>query len=290
MLLSSDQANAENTTTEFVGKALDDIAALLKEAISGFPGRNNQQAEQYGKIVGNLLGGFVLDRFLFKDDHAFRKVFDAPIVDGTLKNNLKHGVIKGFLALIFKRYLSLYNDLVKHGVMSKARREQEFASLVSTVRGEELKRRNLDHLTHFESESEKSMSLQDMAIALIGYHRVLQDDGVELLERHYAGDIARLKTDILATTKLSDDLGITGFAEDHAKALFVVMSTHLRLALNEIVESIRHLFDPFMEDGHFSWIVLLKELGFDVGDISKIQHEVRQQFEDRLGGFRAKAD
>ncbi|MCB9563221.1 MAG: hypothetical protein H6709_16075 [Kofleriaceae bacterium] len=290
LLLASDDGKKQSAAGEFVGEVLDKIFALLKEAVSGFPGRDEAQAELYGKIVGNLLGGFVLDRFLFKDDHAFRKVFDAPIVDATLKRNLKHGVVKGFLSLIFKRYLSLYNDLVKNGVLSKARREQEFASLVDTFRKEELEKRHLEHLAKFESESEKSMSLQDLALALVGYHRVVQEDGVELLEQHYAGDMARLKDDLSHLAKLGDELGITGFAEEHAKALFVTMNTHVRLAVHELVEAIRHLFQPFVQDGHFSWMTLLKELGFDVGDISQIQNEVRQMYSDRLGDFGAKAD
>jgi hypothetical protein len=134
------------------------------------------------------------------------------------------------------------------------------------------------------------MSLQDMAKALLGYHKVLQDDGIELLEKHYGGTIARLKEDLQATAKLSDELGITGFAEEHAKALFVVMNTHIRMAMHELSQSISELFKPFMADGHFSWMMLLKELGFDVGDISQIQNEVRKMYADRLGGFSAKAD
>jgi hypothetical protein len=290
LLLAADDGEETGVVGEVAHELVEDMYTLVKQAVSGFPGRNEEQAKLYGKIVGNLLGGFVLDRFLFKDNHAFRKVMDAPIIAPTLKNNLKHGVVKGFLALIFKRYLSLYNDLVKNGVLSKERRETEFASLVHDFREEELKKKGMEHLAGFESESEKSMSLQDLALALISYHRVVQEDGIEILEKHYGDDISRLKEDLGAAKKLSDDLGITSFAEEQAKALFVVMNTHLRLAINELAEAVKGLFEPFVENGHFSWMMLLKELGFDVGDISQIQNEVRKMYADRLADFAAKSD
>lgn len=290
LLMSSDSGDGKNETEDVLGELLHKMFSLLKQAASDFPGRSPPEAELYGKIVGNLLGGFVLDRFLFKDNHPFRKVFDAPVIGATLKGNLRHGVVKGFLALIFKRYLSLYNDLVKHGVLSTARREEEFASLVNDVRDAELANKGLDHLATFESDSEKSMSLADLAKALLGFHKVLQDDGVELLQKHYGGTIERLKEDLAATSRLSDDLGITGFAEEHVKALFVVMNTHVRLAMSELSQSVSELFRPFIADGHFSWMMLLKELGFDVGDVSQIQNEVRKLYADRLGGFSAKSD
>lgn len=291
LLLTSDQGAATgNKAADVLSGVFDKLFVLIKDTVSGFPGRNAQEAELFGKIIGNLLGGFMLDRYLFKDDHKFRKLFDAPIVDGTLKNNLKHGVVKGFLSLIFKRYLSLYNDLVKKGVLSKSRRETEFAALVATARDQELKDRGLEHLAAFSSESEKSMSLQDLAKALLGYHRVVREDGVDLLEQHYRKDIDRVKHDFLATAKLSDDLGITGYAEEHTKALFLTMNAHLTAALHELSETVRYLFTPFTAGGHFSWMVLLKELGFDVGDIAQIQNEVRKMFGDQLGDFKAATD
>jgi hypothetical protein len=290
LLLAADDGDTTGVVGEVAHDAVHDMIVLVSEMVSGFPGKNEDQARLYGKIVGNLLGGFVLDRFLFKDDHAFRKVMDAPIIAPTLKNNLKHGVVKGFLALIFKRYLSLYNDLVKNGILSKPRRETEFASLVNEIREIELKKKGMEHLAAFESESEKSMSLQDLALALISYHRVVQEDGIEILKKHYGDEVTRLKDDLKAAAKLSDELGITGFAEEQAKALFVVMNTHLQLAVSELAEAVKGLFEPFTENGHFSWMMLLKELGFDVGDISQIQNEVRKMYADRLSDFAAKSD
>jgi len=290
LLLASDQADQESEAGKFLDNIIDKIGTLLAEAAKNFPGRSENEAELYGKIVGNLIGGFLLNRFLFKEDHKFNKVFKTPILGATLKSNLKHGVVKGFLALVFKRYLSLYNDLVKHGVLSKARREEEFASLVDEVRDKELDARGLSHLKEFEAQSEKAMSLHDLFKVLLRFHRVLEEDGVELLTTHYGGQIARLKDDLAATAKLSDELGITDFAVEHTKALYVVMSTHVRLAVHELVEAMRNLFEPFVENGHFSWMAILKELGFDVGDVEQIQHEVTQLYKDSLGHFRASSD
>jgi hypothetical protein len=134
------------------------------------------------------------------------------------------------------------------------------------------------------------MSLHDLFKVLLRFHRVLEEDGVELLTTHYGGQIARLKDDLAATAKLSDELGITDFAVEHTKALYVVMSTHVRLAVHELVEAMRNLFEPFVENGHFSWMAILKELGFDVGDVEQIQHEVTQLYKDSLGHFRASSD
>ncbi len=50
-----------------------------EEALSNFPGRNESEAERFGKIVGNLIGGFLLNRFLFKEDHRFNQIFKSPI-------------------------------------------------------------------------------------------------------------------------------------------------------------------------------------------------------------------
>lgn len=102
--------------------------------------------------------------------------------------------------------------------------------------------------------------------------------------------ISRLKHDFVATAKLSNDLGITDFAEDHVKPLSVVMNTHVRLAINELIEAMRNLFEPFVEGSHFSWMSVLKELGFDVGDVEQIQQEVTKLYKDSLGHFKASSD
>jgi hypothetical protein len=85
-------------------------------------------------------------------------------------------------------------------------------------------------------------------------------------------------------------MGITEFADAHVKQVFVVMSTHVRLALGELIEGMRNLFEPFVEGGHFSWMSLLKELGFDVGDVEQIQQDVTKLYKSSLGRFRALSD
>ncbi|MEZ4364575.1 MAG: hypothetical protein R3B48_30645 [Kofleriaceae bacterium] len=275
---------------DFVGEAVQKMYAIVRDVLYAFPGRSIDEARLFGKITGHLLGGVVLNNFLFGGEKSQRGPLRSPIVATTLKRNLKYGITKSLLAVIFKRYLSLYDRLVKQGVLNEARREEDFAALAHTFREEELNRRGMSHLMSFESEDENSMSLRELATALAGYHVVLREDGVSLLRDHYASDLARIKHDLEDTAKLGDELGLTTFAERSTKALFVAMNTHLRLAFGELSAALHALFEPFSTDGAFSWIILLKELGLDVGDVSGIQQASEKIFGDRLADFSAQSD
>ena len=266
-------------------KLINTIGALIKETVTGFPGRDVKTANLYGKIVGNLLGGFMLDRFLFKDKHPFHKMMNSPIVGATLDNNLKHGVVKGVVAVVFKRYVALYNEFVTRGILSSKRREDEIGRLLGTLRDQELKEKGFGHLTKKMTGYNKARSLQDICLMILGLHRLVREDSRNAVKAEYSDEISRLKQDFKATERLGSAMGLTQFAKEHAGVTYHHMATHLSLALGELAQSVRDLFTPFTSGGKFSWIILLRELGFDLGDIDEIQKQLHETKKKEVAGF-----
>jgi hypothetical protein len=275
------------------GKVVDTIFALLEDAFSSLPGGTEERAKTNGKVVGNLLGGFMLNRFLYKDGESgdkHRKVLDSPVLGTSIKHNFKYGIVTGVLKVVFRRYVALYDELVEKGIFGAARGEGIFAKLIGDLYEQELDARGLGHLKKFESKSEKMVTLNDVVMTLLGIYRVLDGDHKDFLKKKYGDDIAMYKEDLSALKGWAEATGLSHAVEEHLPQVYHLMTQHLRLALNELIEALQLLFKPFKDGGVLSWITLLAELGLDVGDPDALQREVQEIMGKELEGFKAKGE
>ncbi len=266
-----------------IGELLKDVAEAARDFALGFPGRTEEEAELYGKLVGNLLGGFVLDRELGAlrkklDDHADTAASraergGAAVGGAMLWKNLKHGVVMPMIKLVFRRYLSLH-DRLNRDVFGASKGHGALAAALSDVERRELEARGLGHLLEFEGEREKGMSLKSLGMMAMKLHRVVEEDTASFLQAKYAGQVQLYKDDLKAMAALSDDIGLTGFVEANLDVAWHHLATQLRLGLGELVEGLRLMFTPFRDGGHFSWITLLQELGLDVGNLNALRAEL----------------
>lgn len=286
-------------TAERVGSVVGDA---LGSYVAGLPGRTEAEAEVYGKLVGNLLGGFVLDRdrgklkdkLLKKADKPKEQGLGADMKDSFLgstfdKNVKKHGIVMPIIKLLFHRYLSLYDQLVKRNILGAARGEGEFAAIFSDVQQKELEGRGLGRLMEFKSKDETGMTLKSLGMAALKLHHVLGQDLKGFLEAKYAGDVARYKEDLQAMASLSGQLGLTEISEQQLEMVYHHLTAQLGLALRELTLGLQAMVSPFKKDGHFSWVALIEELGLDLGETNVLRKALLDPRAQELAGFQQRA-
>ncbi len=284
-------------TLERVGELLKDLGGVVAGYVTGFPGRTENEAKVYGKLVGNLIGGIVLDRELGKLKKALIEKADKggypgvakagkdPFLGSTFDNNVNHGMVMPIIKLLFRRYLSLYDQLVKRNIFGASRGEGEFHAIFSDIREKELEARGLKHLLAFQDKDERGMSLKSLGMAAIKLHYVLGSDMKEFLEKKYAGNVERYKEDLKAMASLSGQLGLTEMTEQQLEMMFHHLGAQLSVALRELGLGLRALFQPFKEGGVYSWIKLLQELGLDVGETNVLRKALLDPRREELGTF-----
>jgi hypothetical protein len=97
-------------------------------------------------------------------------------------------------------------------------------------------------------------------------------------------DFLPVEVERLATA--AETLGLPELVETYARELYVVVSMHFVMALNELEAALDALFEPFSRNEQ-GWMELLHELGFDVGDLGAVIREFDQAQKDRLSAFDA---
>jgi hypothetical protein len=286
-------------TAEKVGAVVGD---QLLSYVAGLPGRTEAEAEVYGKLVGNLLGGFILDRDRGKLKEKLLKQADKPkeqglgadMKDAFLsktfdKNVKKHGIVMPIIKLLFHRYLSLYDQMVKRNILGAARGEGEFAAIFSDVQQKELEGRGLGRLMEFKTQDETGMTLKSLGMAALKLHHVLGQDLKAFLEAKYAGNLTRYKEDLQAMAALSGQLGLTEISEQQLEMVFHHLTAQLGLALRELTLGLQAMVSPFKKDGHFSWVALIEELGLDLGETNLLRKTLLDPRAQELSGFQQKA-
>lgn len=103
---------------------------------------------------------------------------------------------------------------------------------------------------------------------------MIEEDTASFLRAKYAGHVQLYKDDLKAMAELAEDIGLTGLVEANVDIAWHHLATQLRLGLSELIEGLRFMFAPFRPDGHFSWVVLLQELGLDVGNLNALRAEL----------------
>lgn len=306
---------------DLMGSLYDAGKAIAGQVVSQFPGRDEKEAELFGQLVGNLLGGFVLNRNLGDLDKKVtgakakaqeklkEKTEDSDSVLGTLTyhsvndsiesgflstlftTNLKHGIVMPIIKVIFKRYLSLYNRLVKDGVFKEMRGEGAITQFTDEELKEQLKERGFedpDIILGFRTDGEKGMSLRTLGLAVVRLHTLLEQDTRDFFKGAYGDQYDKLRQDLKASAELSAELGLTRLVEENLPMAFHNMQAQLRVGLGELVDGLRALFAPFKEANvnGMSWIHLLKELGLDVGPVNELQHQLLTLKREELADFR----
>jgi hypothetical protein len=268
-----------------IDATVDTIETLLWQAIKDFPGDDPERAEIYGRLCGYLVSGIMLDSALFNDNPHLKNLFDTPVFGKHAKRTLKHGLFGNIMSILLRRYIALYEELVKKGILGARDGEGIFAEVLSDVRDKELEARGLGDLKKFkESKSAKAMTLRDVGMALIRLRSILDKDTEDFFKKKYGDDIKKYKNDLEAFRELVKTSGIDKWAAENAPMAYHFMQTHLRAAVHELSESVKFLFAEFSNNG-FSWMQILEHLGLDFGDLTELQDEITNALKTELKGF-----
>lgn len=299
--------------TKAVGATLStvyDVALepLLSELVTQWPGSTPTRAKIHGELTGGLLGAFMFNRFLLgsKDEVEAAKAADHPhlgqrwlkLVDGPwggslLSSKLKIGFVGPLIKVILKRYLSLFEQVKRHGHFRDREHTMETLGQLLTI-GEDaaLSRQRLERLAKFRTHEESvSFSLTELVKILFRLRTTIGADLADYLkERHQSDGLSAmdfLPVEVERLASAAETLGLPELVETYSRELYVVVSMHFVAALNELEAALADLFEPFTRPGlkQMGWMELLSELGFDVGDLSAVVDEFDAAARDRLTAF-----
>lgn len=291
-----------------IKKGVELLAPLFDELVSSWPGSTEDRARTHGEIVGGMFGAIAFNKFLFgtgaekkaakdaKEGQAhigqkWIKLNESPIVGSMMKNNLKVGIVGPILSAIFRRYISLFKHLKSHGWPDAPERTEEaLGRLLSEAEDAELKGKNFKRLALFKTEKEtSSFSLRELVKVLFRLRSVVGKDLKAYLEKRAKdGDIDLAKflpEEFEAIIDAAKTWGMADLVSQYAPQLYVVMATHMYLALGELGLAIEALFEPFTKSD-MSWMTLLHELGLDVGDVDAAVKELNAAKRDDLKSFK----
>jgi hypothetical protein len=283
------------------------LKPLLDELTTQWPGSTPTRAKIHGELTGGLLGAFMFNRFLFGNDDevAAAKKADHPHLGqrwitfvnqpwggAYAKKKLKVGFIGPLLMMILKRYVSLFEQVRRHGHFQDREHTLEtMGRLLSVGEDAALSEARLERLAKFRTREETvSFSLAELVKILFRLRTTIGKDLRDYLaERQTAEglsvmDFLPVEVERLATA--AETLGLPELVETYARELYVVVSMHFVMALNELEAALDALFEPFSRNEQ-GWMELLHELGFDVGDLGAVIREFDQAQKDRLSAFDA---
>jgi hypothetical protein len=266
-----------------------------------------RRAKVHGELTGSLLGAFMFNRFLFgsEDEVAeakkaghphvgqrWIKLMDEPWAGSMVQRKLKVGVIGPFLKVFLKRYLSLFEQVRKHGHFQDRQHTLEtFGRLLTVGEDAALSSQRLERLAKFRTHEESvSFSLAELVKILFRLRTMIGKDLADYLkERHERDGLAPqdfLPVEVSKLIAAAETLGLPELVEKYSRELYVVMSAHIVMALNELEGALDALFEPFTQSRR-SWMDLLSELGFDVGDLDAVLREFDTAAKDRMAAFKA---
>lgn len=281
------------------------LKPLLEELTTQWPGSTPTRAKIHGELTGGLLGAFMFNRFLFGDDDEVEaakkadhphlgqrwiKFVNQPWAGAITKKKLKVGFIGPLLMVILKRYVSLFEQVRRHGHFQDRQHTLEtMGRLLSIGEDAALSQARLERLAKFRAREETvSFSLAELVKILFRLRTTIGKDLRDYLaERHAVDglsvmDFLPVEVERLATA--AETLGLPELVEKYARELYVVVSMHFVMALNELEASLDALFEPFTRN-EWGWMELLHELGFDVGDLGAVVKEFDKAQKDRLAVF-----
>jgi len=251
---------------------------------------NDEDAAKVGELVGNVFGGFFFNSVMFDKGglfHDFRE--KHTILGGALWGNVKASPIEAIISVLLKRYVLLY-DHVKKDLqgLTRAAGEHAFVEAMHAMEDNELEEQGFGHLKSFRTEDEQQVSLQNIALTIFRIRHVVKTDLADWIKKRYENDIAKYKADLLALNELGTDLtkiNVDQVLEKDVPHFYHLMGLQLNQTLDEIVATLRALFEPFSK-GDLSWVTFLKALGVGVGDVKKIQKEIMDTAKAELAGLR----
>lgn len=295
---------------EGLAKAVEMLEPLFKELVTSWPGSTEDRARTHGELVGGMLGAIAFNKFLFgsraekkaakekkfSEAHIgekWVKLNESPILGSSMKTNLKVGIIGPILSAIFRRYISLFRHLKTHGWPDAPERtEKAIGKLLSVAEDDALEKEQFKRLALFRTEEEStSFSLSELVKILFRLRMMVGKDLKAYLAKRAKGrdiDLAKfLPEEFEAIIDAAKLWGMPDLVEKYAPQLYVVMATHLYIALGELGTAIEALFEPFTKDAENpkGWMTLLKELGLDVGDVDAALKELNAAKRDDLKSF-----
>lgn len=291
-----------------IAKGLELLEPLFNELVSSWPGSTEDRARTHGELVGGMLGAIAFNKFLFGSkaekkaakDKKFSeahigekwiKLSDSPILGSSMQKNLKVGIVGPILKAIFRRYISLFKHLKTHGWPDAPERtEEELGRLLSVGEDAVLEKKKLGRLALFRTEEEStSFSLSELVKVLFRLRTMVgRDLNAYIEKRAKDGDLDPTKLlpeEFQDLIKAAETWGMPDLVTQYAPQLYVVMATHLYIALGELGTAFEALFEPFTNEDK-SWMTLLKELGLDVGDVDAALKQLNAAKRDELKPFK----
>jgi|GEM_PF-6266171 len=293
---------------EMIAKGIEMLEPLFKELVSSWPGSTEDRARTHGELVGGMVGAIAFNRFLFGtgderkavkdkkwgDSHngeQWMKAYDTPFLGSFMKNNIKLGIVGPILAAIFRRYISLFKHIKDHGWPDAPQRTEEaLGHLLSVGEDAVLEQKQFRRLALFRPTSDKNaFSIQELVKVLFRLRNIVGKDLKAYLEmRMKKGDVDLAKLlpeEFEAVIDAAKTWGMPDLVAKYGPQVYVVMATHLHLALGELTNAFEALFEPFTK-GKLSWMSLLHELGLDVGDIDAAVKQLNAAKQDSLQPFK----
>jgi hypothetical protein len=277
-------------------KVFKTIWTLVSDMLKSVWGGSAEQEEKYGRLVGKIFGSVVINNTMFgKDTKLGKLMHDKPIIGSIAWGNLKAGPIDVFLELLFNRYIELYERVTKvvHKVDSKQKVKDLLSRAINGLADEKLDRLDSSgiswgHLTEFHDDLPVA-TLQRVGIAVVRLHEIVEGNLRQYIEHKYGDDLKPYHDDLVAFDKLAKATGVDfhQIAQKNVVDVYHQMAQHLRLALDELKKVFEALSEGFTKDG-FSWLHLLKVLGFDVGDYRKLQEEIMKAGKEEMKALMGK--
>jgi hypothetical protein len=255
--------------------------------------RSTEEAELDGELVGNLFGAVFFNKYMYGKGGLLHDFMDKhPVLGGALWGNTKASIIEAVIALLLKRYVFVYEELKKVAapLATRAGGESAFVAAVHALEDEVFDEQGWGHLKSFRSGAENAVSLQAIALTIFRVREIMRRDIRIWIKGKYGTEIERYRQDVVAFDQLAKAAGVD-FQQlykdgvNHVEMIYHQMARQLHQALDELAEAIKLIFEPFSKGG-LSWVELLKELGIDVGDTSKIQQMLMDAAKQELQGFK----
>jgi hypothetical protein len=292
---------------EMIAKGIEMLEPLFTELVSSWPGSTEDRARTHGELVGGMVGAIAFNRFLFgsgderkavkdkkwADSHngeQWMKAYDTPFLGSFMKNNIKLGIVGPILTAIFRRYISLFKHIKDHGWPDAPQRTEEaLGHLLSDLEDDALGAK-FKRLSLFRPRTDEiSFSIQELVKVIFRLRHIVGSDLKAYLDmRTKKGDVDLAKLlpeEFEAVIDAAKVWGMPDLVAKYGTQLYVVMATHLHLALGELSAAFEGLFSPFTKND-LSWMSLLQELGLDVGNLDAAIKQLNAAKRDGLKPFK----
>lgn len=248
------------------------LANMLADPIRNMDRYTDDEVERYGRFLGHILGGIVIDRQIFKEGTYLGNLKKShnPLVQRLIIDRLQHGLLLPVVRFVLSHQLILLERLQKNAPKYKEKLDAAYQRI--------LYRADPD-LSEFAPPEDRRISFHKLVEMLTEIDEILILILKDLAE---TPDLDK-KLAAMAEDMQLPFISIASGAVPPVEVVYVMVG-NLRGAISEIAKALSLLFTPLRDDGKTPSIAdILQIIGLDIGTTEAdavLAQDLEAQFPD----------